>query len=81
MMIRMAELEKLFQSLPLDIANIKTLFERNNLTINAMDEHTADQIVALVDKIDDLDTTGDDIDSIETIDKVHYLQVSRDSRT
>ena len=66
----MAELEMLFHSLPLDIANIKTMFERDNLTINAMNEHTTDQIVALVDKIDDLDITGEDIDSTETVDRV-----------
>ena len=81
MITRMAEVEKLFQSLPLDIENMKTLFETNILTINAMDEQTGDQIVALVGQIDDLDTTGDDIDSIETIDNAYHLQVSRDSRT
>ena len=41
-----------------DIVSYKTMFERNNLTITAMAEHTGDQIFAMIGKIYDLDTIG-----------------------
>ena len=58
MMKRMAKVEKLSQLMQQDIVSYKTMFERNNLTITAMAEHTGDQIFAMIGKIYDLDTIG-----------------------
>ena len=44
------------------------MFERTNMTITAMGEHMGDQIFALIGKIDDLDTIGDIIDCLYTLD-------------
>ena len=69
MMKRMAKVEKLSQLMQQDIVSYKTMFERNNLTITAMAEHMGDQIFALIGKIDDLDTIGDIIDCLDTLDR------------
>ena len=68
MMMRITKVEKLSQSMQQDIVSYKTMFERNNLTITAMAEHMGDQIFALIGKIDDLDTIGDIIDCLYTLD-------------
>ena len=68
MMVRIGKLEKLSQSMQQDIVSYKTMFERNNLTITAMAEQMGDQIFALIGKIDDLDTIGDIIDCLDTLD-------------
>ena len=68
MMLRMEKVEKLSQSMQQDIVSYQTMFERNNLTITAMAEHMGDQIFALIGKIDDLDTIGDIIDCLDTLD-------------
>jgi hypothetical protein len=68
MRLRMTELEKLSQSMQQDIVSYKTMFERNNLTITVMAEHMGDQIFALIGKIDDLDTIGNNIDCLDTLD-------------
>ena len=68
MMLRMAKVEKLSQAMQQHIVIYETMFERNNLTITAMAEHMGDQIFALIGKIDDLDTIGDIIDCLYTLD-------------
>ena len=44
MAMRLTEMEILSQSMQQEITSYKGMFERNNLTINAMAEHMGDQI-------------------------------------
>ena len=66
MLMRLTEMENLSQSMQQDITSYKAMFERNNLTITAMAEHTGDQIFALIRKISDLDNIGENIDFLDT---------------
>ena len=61
MMTRLTVTEKHYGEMQQDITSYKAIFERNNITITALAEHMGDQIFALIGRIDDLDSIGNDI--------------------
>ena len=78
MVIRLAEMEKLSQTMQQNITSYKAMFEKNNFTMTAMAEHMGDQIFALMGRIDNLDSIGNDkIDCMDTLGREMFVGQER----